>query len=92
MVLVEGFSWEPIPRFVLVPDAESPIPEHLARGEVLRIVEVLPQQEGQKPEFPRPLVESLADAIELRVRRGRANLPADDGADETEADLSTRGG
>ena len=92
VVLVEGFSWEPIPRFVLVPDSESPIPEHLARGEVLRIVEVLPRQEGRKPEFPRELVESLADAIELRVRRGRANLPADDGADETEADLSTRGG
>jgi molybdopterin-guanine dinucleotide biosynthesis protein B len=92
VVLVEGFSWEPIPRFVLVPDSESPIPEHLARGEVLRIVEVSPQQKGRRPEFPRALVESLADAIELRVRRGDTNLPADDGADENEADLSTGGG
>jgi molybdopterin-guanine dinucleotide biosynthesis protein B len=92
LVLVEGFSWEPIPRFVLVPDSESPIPEHLARGEVLRIVEVSPQQGDRKPEFPRALVESLADAIELRVRQGRANLQADDAAEENEADLSTGGG
>jgi molybdopterin-guanine dinucleotide biosynthesis protein B len=63
VVLVEGFSWEPIPRFVLVPDSESPIPEHLSRGRVLRIVKLLPQREGEKPEFPRTLIDSLADEV-----------------------------
>ena len=63
VVLVEGFSWEPIPRFVLVPDSEPPIPEHLSRGEVLRIVKILPLQEGRKPEFPRTLIDSLADEV-----------------------------
>ncbi len=67
VVLVEGFSWEPIPRFVLVPDSEPPIPEHLSRGEVLRIVKILPQQEGRKPEFPRTLIDSLADEIARRI-------------------------
>jgi molybdopterin-guanine dinucleotide biosynthesis protein len=67
VVLVEGFSWEPIPRFVLVPDSEPPIPEHLSRGEVLRIVKILPQQEGRKPEFPRTLIDSLADEVTRRI-------------------------
>lgn len=63
VVLVEGFSWEPIPRFVLVPDSEPPIPEHLSRGEVLGIVKILPRQEGGKPEFTRTLLDSLADEV-----------------------------
>jgi len=63
VVLVEGFSWEPIPRFVLVPDSESPIPEHLSRGEVLRIVKIPPQREGERPELSRTLIDSLADEV-----------------------------
>jgi molybdopterin-guanine dinucleotide biosynthesis protein B len=38
VVLVEGFSWEPIPRFVVVAAGEAPRPEHLRAGEVIRIV------------------------------------------------------
>ena len=68
LVLVEGFSWEPIPRFVLVPDSEPPIPEHLSHGEVLRVLRVSAKSEGSKPSFPQELVESLASEIELRVR------------------------
>ena len=67
LVLVEGFSWEPIPRFVLVPDSEPPIPEHLSHGEVLRVVKIPPQREGEKPEFTRTLIDSLADEITRRV-------------------------
>ena len=87
VVLVEGFSWEPIPRFVLVPDSESPIPEHLSRGEVLGILRVPAKPDRSKPSFPQTLVESVAGEIELRVRQGGANLPVDTGDDET--DLST---
>lgn len=91
VVLVEGFSWEPIPRFVLVPDSESPIPEHLSRGEVLGILRVSGKPDGVKPSFTRSLVEAVTGEIELRVRQGSANPPVDSGADETEADLSTGG-
>jgi molybdopterin-guanine dinucleotide biosynthesis protein B len=91
VVLVEGFSWEPIARFVLVPDSESPIPEHLSRGEVLGILRVAPKPEGSKPSFPRPRLEAVADAIEVRVRQGGAHLPVATGVDEAEADLSTGG-
>jgi len=91
VVLVEGFSWEPIPRFLLVPDSESPIPEHLSRGEVLGILRVPGKPDGVKPSFTRSLVEAVTGEIELRVRQGSANPPVDSGSDETEADLSTGG-
>ena len=84
VVLVEGFSWEPIPRFVLVPDSEPPIPEHLSRGEVLRILPVPAKSDGSKPSFPQELVESLAAEIELRVQEGSADLAVGDGADEND--------
>ena len=92
VVLVEGFSWEPIARFVLVPEPGEPIPEHLSRGEVLGIVRVAAAPEGSKPSFPRSLIEAMAGEIERRARRGNPNSPVDTGADETEADLSTGGG
>ena len=91
VVLVEGFSWEPIPRFLLVPDSESPIPEHLSRGEVLGILRVAGKPEGVKPSFTQSLVEAVTGEIELRVRQGNANPPVDNGADGTGADLSTGG-
>jgi molybdopterin-guanine dinucleotide biosynthesis protein MobB len=83
VVLVEGFSWEPIPRFVLVPDSESPIPEHLSRGEVLGILRVSTQPEGRKPSFSQALLEAVSGEIELYVRRGSANPPVDNGANAT---------
>ena len=91
VILVEGFSWEPIPRFVLVPGSESPIPEHLSRGEVLGILRVPATPDGLKPSFTQSLVEAVTGEIELLVRRGGANLPVDSGSEESEADLSTGG-
>jgi molybdopterin-guanine dinucleotide biosynthesis protein B len=92
LVLVEGFSWEPIPRFVLVPDSESPIPDHLSRGEVLGILRVSAKPDGRKPSFTQALVEAITGEIELRLRQGGASPPVDSGTDESEADLSTGGG
>jgi molybdopterin-guanine dinucleotide biosynthesis protein B len=91
VVLVEGFSWEPIPRFVLVPGSESPIPEHVSRGEVLGIVRVPAHADGLKPSFTRSLVEAVTREIELLMRRGGGNLPVDSGPGESEAGLSTGG-
>ena len=92
VILVEGFSWEPIPRFVLVPDSESPIPDHLSRGEVLGILRVPATPDGLKPSFTQALVEAITGEIELRLRQGGASPPVDSGTDESEADLSTGGG
>ena len=92
VILVEGFSWEPIPRFVLVPDSESPIPDHLSRGEVLGILRVPATPDGRKPSFTQALVEAITGEIELRLRQGGASPPVDSGTKENEADLSTGGG
>jgi molybdopterin-guanine dinucleotide biosynthesis protein MobB len=91
VVLVEGFSWEPIPRFVLVPESESPIPEHLSRGEVLGILRIPANPDGRKPSFSQSLVDAITGEIEQRVRQGETNPPVDSGAGENEADLSTGG-
>jgi molybdopterin-guanine dinucleotide biosynthesis protein MobB len=67
LVLVEGFSWEPIPRIVVVGPGERPAPEHVARGELLAVVEGAPCPERRRAEFPAALVEALARAIQDRV-------------------------
>jgi molybdopterin-guanine dinucleotide biosynthesis protein MobB len=89
VVLVEGFSWERIPRFVVVPDSESPIPDHASRGEVLRILRVPATPDGSKPSFAPALIESLADEIELRLREGSGSRRVD--VESGEDDLSTGG-
>ena len=63
LVLVEGFSWEPIPRLVIVPVSEQPIAEHLTGGEVLQIVHAPPTRENQKPSYAKSLITSLADFL-----------------------------
>jgi len=71
LVLVEGFSWEAIPRLVLVPESELALPHHLEHGEVLRIVHVPRAPAEEKPTFPRDLVDSLADALTHFARQRR---------------------
>jgi molybdopterin-guanine dinucleotide biosynthesis protein B len=75
LVLVEGFSWEAIPRLVLVPGSESPLPQHLGPGEVVRIVRVPKPPDGEKPRFPHDLVDSLAEALTRIARQRRRSLP-----------------
>jgi hypothetical protein len=55
---------------VVVPDSESPIPEHISRGEVLGILRVAAKPEGSKPDFPQTMVETVAGEIERRIRQG----------------------
>jgi molybdopterin-guanine dinucleotide biosynthesis protein MobB len=65
LVLAEGFSWEPVPRVVVVPAGELPLREHLACGPVLERVAAPPAREGVRPVFPRARVLVLA----LRLAR-----------------------
>lgn len=68
LVLVEGFSWEPIPRIVLTAGASPPPPEHGAAGRVLRTVAV-PPSAGRQPYFSSELVGSLVSDLEAFARR-----------------------
>jgi molybdopterin-guanine dinucleotide biosynthesis protein B len=66
VVVVEGFAWEPIPRFVLVGPGQTPRREHREAGPPLRIIEV-PERPGMKPAFPDELVRGIAAEIGRRV-------------------------
>jgi molybdopterin-guanine dinucleotide biosynthesis protein B len=68
LVLAEGFSWEPIPRVVLLRDDEEPAPAHVQSGEVLEVVSVPDPPYGDKPEYSETLIEMLAHMLEARVR------------------------
>jgi molybdopterin-guanine dinucleotide biosynthesis protein MobB len=75
VILVEGFSWEPIPRIVLIGGEEMPAEEHLGRGEVLRVVRVPQPPRGEKPVFPQGLIGSLARSVaSCRVRKENRRL------------------
>ena len=67
LVLAEGFSWEPVPRIVVLGAGEAPAPEQLACGEVLSIVEGTPCPERRRAVFPKSLVEALARVLAARV-------------------------
>ena len=68
LVLAEGFSWEPIPRVVLLRDDEEPAPAHVESGEVLDVVSIPNPPYGDKPEYPEALIEMLSHMLEARVR------------------------
>jgi molybdopterin-guanine dinucleotide biosynthesis protein MobB len=76
VVLVEGFAWEPIPRFVLVGAGGSPRREHRESGTPLRIVEVAEPPPGNKPVYARDLLREIALEI-VRHLRPRAVPDAD---------------
>jgi molybdopterin-guanine dinucleotide biosynthesis protein MobB len=60
LVLAEGFSWEPIPRLVVVPGSDAPLRKHFEHGEVLRVVRVPKPAPGEQPAIARQLIESIA--------------------------------
>jgi len=68
LVLAEGFSWEPIPRVVLLRGDEEPAPAHVQSGEVLDVVSIPNPPYGEKPEYPEALIETLTQMLEARVR------------------------
>ena len=80
LVLAEGFSWEPIPRVVLLRDDEEPAPAHVESGEVLDVVSVPDPPYGDKPEYPEALIETLTHMLEVRVREAGGTRHAGGGA------------
>ena len=81
VVVVEGFSWAPISRVVLVQEAQPPRKEFLTRGSVLCILWVSPPPEGEKPAFPPRVVARVVDDVARHVRsrgslgEGASNSP-----------------
>ena len=73
-VLVEGFAWAPIPRFVVVKGHEAPRREHLERGPVIRIVRTREPGEGEAFTVPEASVEAVAQHVlrGCRRRKGQA--------------------
>jgi molybdopterin-guanine dinucleotide biosynthesis protein MobB len=72
LVLAEGFSWEPIPRVVLVNGDEEPPAAHVENGEVLDVVSSPSPVYEEKPEFPAALIETLTRMLVARASRAGA--------------------
>ncbi|MDB4433433.1 molybdopterin-guanine dinucleotide biosynthesis protein B [bacterium] len=90
LVLAEGFSWEPIPRVLLVPEGERPPQEHIEYGEVIGVVRTPFAPRGEKPVFSEALIESIADAVTARARRTRGTRPVAGEARRSAAALDQR--
>lgn len=71
LVLAEGFSWETIPRLIVVAGSEEPLAKHLEHGEVLRVVRLAEPPPNEKPPIPRALIEALALELADLVRPPR---------------------
>jgi molybdopterin-guanine dinucleotide biosynthesis protein B len=82
VVLVEGFSWEPIPRYVLLPhdaaDERGAADERHAEpaGEVLRVIRAPLRASDGPPPFQKRLIAELADEIESRARSTSTPVPS----------------
>ncbi len=63
LVIAEGFSWESIPRIVLVQGEASPAKGHLADGEVLQIVSVPNHAPNEKPVYSDEAIALLTELI-----------------------------
>lgn len=79
LVLVEGFSWEPVPRIAVVSDSGEPKPDDLAGGEVIDVVAAPRVPLGGRPLYDEAVVKRLARSLELRTRAERRlrSLPAE---------------
>jgi molybdopterin-guanine dinucleotide biosynthesis protein MobB len=71
LVLVEGFSWERIPRVVVAAPGDARLPEHLRSGEVVALIAAPPAQPGCRPRFEPCWVASLVETLASRARGPR---------------------
>lgn len=72
LVLVEGFSWEPIPRVVVSGPGREPRREGLTGGEVIAVVTVQAYREAGPPCFAEAELEALLQLLVTRVAGARA--------------------
>lgn len=75
-VLVEGFAWAAIPRFILVKGREAVRREHLQGGPVLRIVRTREPAAGAAFAVPEAAVEAVERHVlrDFRRRRTQARI------------------
>lgn len=71
LVLVEGFAWEPIPRYVVLPVNGSDPARYGERGPVLRTLVAPPARPGRRPEFAPALVREIVDELAARAEQPR---------------------
>lgn len=80
LVLAEGFSWEPLPRILVLPEGERPLAAHRVRGRDLRVVRAPRAPGGGPPPYPETeiadLVALLAGLVRPRVPAARAGAVA----------------
>lgn len=94
LVLVEGFSWEPVPRVVIEAPGDARLAEHLGAGEVLAVVEAPPARGDGPPRFETGWLAALTEALGARARRSRrgtercASAPAPPAHAEPETPLA----
>jgi molybdopterin-guanine dinucleotide biosynthesis protein B len=84
LVLVEGFSWEPVPRVVLAAPGDARLREHLRSGEVIAVLAAPPAPPGGPPSFEPRWLASLTQTLASRARKLRddaAGLAARGAAD-----------
>jgi molybdopterin-guanine dinucleotide biosynthesis protein B len=72
LVLVEGFSWEPVPRVVIAAPGDARLGEHLRSGEVIAVVSAPLAPPDAPPRFEARWLASLTDTLAARARRGAA--------------------
>jgi molybdopterin-guanine dinucleotide biosynthesis protein B len=63
VVLVEGFSWERIPRYVVLPPGFEDAAEYTDRGPTLRTIIAPKPEPGSPPTYAPELIEELASEI-----------------------------
>jgi molybdopterin-guanine dinucleotide biosynthesis protein B len=68
LVLVEGFSWEPIPRIVIAAPGDARLREHLG-GELIAVIAAPPARPGAPPRFEPAWLAALIEILASRARR-----------------------
>jgi molybdopterin-guanine dinucleotide biosynthesis protein B len=76
VVLVEGYMWEPIPRYVLLPPQSEETDRYLGAHPILRVIHPPPTAAGERPDFDPGLVAELAAEIAEWAGRPRRRTPS----------------
>jgi molybdopterin-guanine dinucleotide biosynthesis protein MobB len=76
VVLVEGFSWSRIPRYVVLPPGGESEARFTEPGPVLRTIHAPPAIEGAPPAFPPELIQEIATEIARLAGRARTDEPS----------------
>jgi molybdopterin-guanine dinucleotide biosynthesis protein len=78
VVLVEGFLWEPIPRYVLLPEDGADERGYLESASILRVIRCpRPVDDGPPPFEPELVVEvatEITDWLRAPPKRARGTL------------------